>query len=94
MELARTDNVQINLETIIRRINKANVHPRRSATGPLLTAAHRRARLEFAGAHLGWNPTSGIAYCSQMSLVLVYIRQISDMLNATSSKKLLLEVDV
>ena len=55
MELARGDNVQVSLETIIRRLVEVNVHPRRPATGSLLTAAPRRARLEFARSHVDWN---------------------------------------
>ena len=47
-ELTRADNLQVSLETI-------KVHPRRPVTGPLLTVAHRRARLEFARTHAGCN---------------------------------------
>ena len=48
--------MQVSLETIRRRLNEVNVYPRRPTTGPLLKAAYRRARLEFARTHVGWNP--------------------------------------
>jgi hypothetical protein len=41
MQLVRGTNVRIGLETIRQRLLEDNLHTRRPATGPLLTAAHR-----------------------------------------------------
>lgn len=40
--------------TVRRRLKQANLTPKRPATGPKLTAAHRQARLQFARTHLDW----------------------------------------
>jgi hypothetical protein len=40
--------------TVRRRLQETNLTPRRPATGPKLTAAHRQARLRFARKHLNW----------------------------------------
>jgi hypothetical protein len=55
MQLARGTNVRIGLETIRQHLLEDNLHIRRSATGPLLTAAHRQRRLQFAENHARWN---------------------------------------
>jgi hypothetical protein len=45
MQLARRTNIQIGLEIIRQRLLEDNLHIRRPATRPLLTAAHRQVRL-------------------------------------------------
>lgn len=47
-------NVTVSADTVRRRLAKANLRPRRSATGPLLSVEHRRARLAFARKHRHW----------------------------------------
>jgi transposase len=46
-----TRRLQIGLETIRQRLLENNLHIRRPATRPLLTAAHRQTRLQFAENH-------------------------------------------
>ncbi|KAH0821510.1 hypothetical protein GEV33_001281 [Tenebrio molitor] len=53
--LARGTNVRIGLETIRQRLLEDNLHIRCPDAGPLLTAAHRQARLQFAENHARWN---------------------------------------
>jgi hypothetical protein len=55
MQLARRTNVRIGPGTIRPRLLEDNLYIRRPATGPLLTAAHRQARLQFAENHARWN---------------------------------------
>jgi hypothetical protein len=55
MQLARETNVRIGPEAIRPRLLEDNLYIRRPATGPLLTAAHRQARLQFAESHARWN---------------------------------------
>lgn len=44
----------VSVSTVRRRLKERNIVARRPATGPKLTAAHRRARLQFARAHVNW----------------------------------------
>lgn len=53
-EFSLTYDVRISQDTIRRRLKEDNITPYRAVTGPLLTAAHRRARLNFATEHLHW----------------------------------------
>lgn len=46
--------VVVSSDTVRRRLAERNLTPKRAATGPKLTAAHRRARLEFAREHRDW----------------------------------------
>lgn len=46
--------VVISSDTVRRRLAERNLTPKRAATGPKLTVAHRRARLEFAREHRDW----------------------------------------
>lgn len=46
--------VVISSDTVRRRLVERNLTPRRAATGPALTVAHRRARLQFAREHRDW----------------------------------------
>lgn len=46
--------VDVCVETVRRRLAEVGLHSRTAATGPLLTPAHRRARLEFARSHQNW----------------------------------------
>lgn len=46
--------VIISSDTVRRRLAERNLTPRRAATGPALTVAHRRARLQFAQEHRDW----------------------------------------
>lgn len=41
--------------TVRRRLKEANLTPKRPATGPKLSTAHRQARLQFARDHLVWD---------------------------------------
>jgi hypothetical protein len=54
MQLSRGTNVRIGLETIRQRLLEDNLHIRRPAIGPLLTTAHRQARLQFTENHARW----------------------------------------
>lgn len=47
--------VVISSDTVRRRLAERNLTPKRAATGPALTVAHRRARLEFAREHRDWS---------------------------------------
>jgi hypothetical protein len=68
MQLARGTNVRIGLEIIRQRLLEDNLHIRRPATGHLLTAAHRQARVQFAENRARWNDNNEWArVLSQMS---------------------------
>lgn len=47
-------NINISERTVRRRLGEANLRSRRPATGPLLSAEHRRNRLTFARDHQYW----------------------------------------
>lgn len=53
--LTRVRGVAVSARTVRRRLRASNLTPKRPATGPKLTANHRRARLQFAREHLDWN---------------------------------------
>jgi transposase len=53
-QLRDVRGVVVNEWTVRRRLQETNLTPRRPATGPKLTAAHRQARLRFAREHLNW----------------------------------------
>lgn len=46
--------VQVSAETVRRRLAEYGLAPYRPVRGPLLTAQHRRERLQFAHEHLEW----------------------------------------
>lgn len=48
-------NVHISNSTVSRRLHESSLASNKPATGPLLTRAHRRARLHFAQEHVEWN---------------------------------------
>ncbi|KAI4464758.1 transposase [Holotrichia oblita] len=48
-------NGRISQNTVQRRFTEANLRPRSVAPGPLLTAEHRRQRLNFGREHINWN---------------------------------------
>jgi transposase len=52
--LAAARGVTISEQTMRRRLIEGGLSSRSPATGPRLTAAHRRARLEFALEHVDW----------------------------------------
>lgn len=52
--LRRVRNVNVSTATVRRRLQEAGLRAHRPATGPRLSAAHRRARLQFARTHLNW----------------------------------------
>ena len=54
-ELSRVRGVAVSEWTVRRRLKKANLTPKRPATGPKLTAGHRQVRLQFAQEHLNWS---------------------------------------
>lgn len=54
-ELRRVREVTVSEWTVRRRLREANLTPKRPATGPKLTAAHRQVRLQFAREHLNWS---------------------------------------
>lgn len=49
--------IEISTSTTQRRLRESGLHGRKARRKPLLTAAHRRARLEFARAHKDWTAT-------------------------------------
>lgn len=53
-ELQEVRNMEIGIRTVRRRLAESGLTPRRPATGPQLTTAHRISRLEFAREHLHW----------------------------------------
>lgn len=53
-QLREVRGVVVSQWTVRRRLQKRNLTPRRAATGPKLTLAHRRARLRFAQDHRNW----------------------------------------
>lgn len=55
MQLRAIHNVQPCVETVARRLRSSNLKVRIPARGPALTPEHRRARLQFAREHIGWN---------------------------------------
>jgi transposase len=52
--LAAARGVTISEQTVRRRLREGGLSSRSPATGPRLTAAHRRARLEFALQYVDW----------------------------------------
>ena len=52
--LLHVHQLRISTETIRKRLREHQLRPRRPATGPALTVAHRRARLVFAQEPLHW----------------------------------------
>lgn len=52
--LREVRGVAVSQWTVRRRLNEANLTPKRPARGPKLTTAHRQARLAFAREHIGW----------------------------------------
>jgi hypothetical protein len=54
MQLSRGTNVRIGFEIIRQHLLEDNLHIRPPATGLLLRAAHRQARLQFAENHARW----------------------------------------
>lgn len=52
--IAVVRDVHISSRTVRRRLNEANLASRRPATGPLLTRAHRVARLQYSHEHVNW----------------------------------------
>lgn len=53
-ELRATRRRTVSVSTVRRRLKEKKITPRRAATGPKLTAAHRQARLQFAREHVDW----------------------------------------
>jgi transposase len=53
-DLQLATGTTVSTDTIRRRLSQAELKPYRPATGPVLTAAHRRARLQFAHRHAEW----------------------------------------
>jgi transposase len=53
-EIRLARNITISENTVRRRLAEANLRPRVPATAPLLTANHRRARMQFATDHQNW----------------------------------------
>lgn len=54
-ELRRGRGVTVSQWTVRRRLKEVNLTPKRPATGPKLTTAHRQARLHFAREHMNWS---------------------------------------
>ena len=55
LELRRGHGVTVNQWTVGRRLKEVNPTPKRPATCPKLTTAHRQARLHFAREHMNWS---------------------------------------
>jgi hypothetical protein len=53
-QLCDVRGVAVSEWTVRQRLQETNLTPRKPATGPKLTAAHRQARLRFAREHLNW----------------------------------------
>lgn len=53
-ELRRARNVAVSSRTVRRRLKEGNMAARRPARGPLLTGAHKAARLRFARDYAHW----------------------------------------
>lgn len=53
-DFQRATGVRVCNQTVRNRLHEDGMHARRPATGPILTPAHRRARLEFARDHENW----------------------------------------
>lgn len=53
-DFSRRYNYRISQDTVRRRLAETGLNPYRAATGPLLTADHRRHRLQFAQEHRNW----------------------------------------
>lgn len=53
-QLRATRRTAVSVSTIRRRLREKNLLPRRAATGPQLTAIHRRTRKRFSETHEPW----------------------------------------
>lgn len=53
-ELLDVHQLNLSIETIRKRLKEDNITAKVPARGPILTAAHRAARLQFARDHLDW----------------------------------------
>lgn len=53
-QLREVRGVDVSRWTVRRRLREKNLTPHRAATGPKLTPAHRRLRLQFARKHAEW----------------------------------------
>ncbi len=53
-DFQRPTGVRVCNQTVRNRLHEDGMHARRLATGPILTPAHWRARLEFARDHGNW----------------------------------------
>lgn len=53
-QLQAARRTTVSVSTVRRRMKEREIVARRAATGPKLTAAHRRARLQFARDHVNW----------------------------------------
>ena len=84
MELFGARDVDISVQTVRNRLREDNLRARVPAKGPLLTRAHRVARLEFAREHVNWgiedwenvmfSDESRFCLCSNNRRISVYIR--------------------
>lgn len=54
-DLSRVRNVQISINSVRNRLREVGIRARMPVTAPLLTRAHRVARLRFARQHVNWN---------------------------------------
>lgn len=53
-QLQTANRRTVSVSTVRRRLGERKIAARRAATGPKLTAEHRRARLQFAREHVNW----------------------------------------
>ena len=53
-QLRAAANINVSDQTVRNRLREANLRSRRPAVRPVLTPAHRAARLAWARAHVGW----------------------------------------
>lgn len=54
-DLRLATGTEISTKTVRRRLKEVNVSARKPATGPILTATHKRNRLNFCRNHQGWD---------------------------------------
>lgn len=76
--LLNASRTMISTQTVRSRLHEANLMSRSSKKFPLLTAAHKRRRLEWARQHQNWGVEDWVAVCFLTRLEFVFIAQMED----------------